>query len=201
MHGPKSRPSPELTIVVPTRNEHDNVGVLVDRLTEALDGVAWEAVFVDDDSLDGTHEVVKTLAAENPCIRCIRRVGRRGLSGACIEGILSSAAPFVAVIDCDLQHDEAKLPDMLQALGNDADLAVGTRYAEGGSDGKGSSAFRRWMSQTSTRVTKRLLPIEVSDPMSGFFMIRRSCWKRRQHRFRPKASSFSSISSRQVRRL
>lgn len=172
-HTPKQGSTPELTIVVPTRNERDNVGVLVDRLISALDGIAWEVVFVDDDSPDGTCEVVKTLAAADPRVRCIYRVGRRGLSGACIEGMLSSAAPFVAVMDADLQHDEYLVPKMLEALRGGADLAVGTRYAPGGSTGTGFSAFRRWGSRQAIQLTKKLLGVEVSDPMSGFYMIRK----------------------------
>ena len=166
--------SPELTIVVPTRNERDNVTILGEKLMQALDGIAWEVVFVDDDSPDGTHQIAKELAARDPRVRCIRRIGRRGLSGACIEGMLSSSAPFVAVIDCDLQHDETILPQMLQTLRDGADIAVGTRYAKGGSPGEGLFAFRRWISRTGTRLTKILLPINISDPMSGFYMIRRS---------------------------
>lgn len=166
--------TPELTIVVPTRNERENIALLVEKLKPILDGICWEVVFVDDDSPDGTHRAVKALAAMDPRIRCIRRVGRRGLSGACIEGILSSAAPFVAVMDADLQHDEAILPEMLEALRKGADLAVGTRYSGDGSASEGFSALRHWGSETATRLAKQLLRIDISDPMSGFFMIRRS---------------------------
>jgi dolichol-phosphate mannosyltransferase len=146
---------------------------VVERLIRALDGITWEVVFVDDDSPDGTYEVAKTLAAGDHRIRCIHRVGRRGLSGACIEGMLSSAAPFVAVMDADLQHDETVLPKMLEALRGGADLTVGTRYASGGSTGSGFSTLRRWGSKTAVRLTKNLLRLELSDPMSGFYMIRR----------------------------
>src|SRR5271156_4250446 len=125
--------APQLSVVVPTFNERDNVTTLYRRLETALTGLAWEVVFVDDNSPDGTWEVVRGLARQDPRVRCIRRVGRRGLSGACIEGILASSAPCAAVIDADLQHDETQLPKMLALLqAGEADLVVGSRYVEGG---------------------------------------------------------------------
>jgi len=112
-------------VVVPTFKERGNVAELVRRLDAALTGIAWEAIFVDDNSPDGTAAAVKEIAAGDIRVRCLRRVGRRGLAGACIEGILSSAAPYVAVIDADLQHDEKVLPAMLSKLRGDADLLCG----------------------------------------------------------------------------
>src|SRR4051812_50072395 len=103
----------------------------------ALPQTRWEAIFVDDNSPDGTAAAVKEIAASDPRIRCLRRVGRRGLAGACIEGMLSSAAPYVAVIDADLQHDEKVLPDMLAKLrSGEADLVAATRYISGGLGGR-----------------------------------------------------------------
>ncbi|MBL8574625.1 MAG: glycosyltransferase family 2 protein [Hyphomicrobiaceae bacterium] len=163
----------ELTIVVPTYKERDNAPVLIQKLDAALVGIAWEVVFVDDDSPDGTARVVKDLARQDPRVRCIRRVGRRGLAGACIEGMLASAAPYVAVMDADLQHDETVLPRMLEALRGGSDLAVGSRYVEGGSSGAGFNSIRQWGSDTATSLARRMLGIELSDPMSGFFMLRR----------------------------
>ena len=122
----------ELAVVLPTFNERDNVTVLYRRLEATLANVAWEVVFVDDNSPDGTWDVVRALSQRDSRVRCIRRIGRRGLSGACIEGILASSAPYVAVIDADLQHDETQLPKMLLLLASDqADLVVGSRYIEG----------------------------------------------------------------------
>jgi dolichol-phosphate mannosyltransferase len=170
---PRRFAAAELSVVIPTYNESANVPELLRRLDACLTGVAWEAVVVDDDSPDGTWRVAKEIAAADPRVRCIRRVGRRGLAGACIEGMLSSAAPVVAVIDADLQHDETVLPRMLAEIRSGADLAVGSRYAEGGSSSEGLSAFRRWGSETATRLARRFLGVQLSDPMSGFFMIRR----------------------------
>jgi dolichol-phosphate mannosyltransferase len=166
-------PSAELSIIVPTYKERGNVAELVRRLDRALSGIAWEAIFVDDNSPDGTAAAVKEIAAQDSRVRCLRRVGRRGLAGACIEGMLSSAAPYVAVIDADLQHDEKVLPQMLSKLASGgADLVAATRYVAGGSAAS-FSAGRGRISQLATRLTHKLVGINLSDPMSGFFMMRR----------------------------
>ena len=165
--------SAQLSIVVPTFKERGNVAELVRRLDLALAGIAWEAIFVDDNSPDGTADAVKTIAAFDMRVRCLRRVGRRGLAGACIEGMLSSAAPFVAVMDADLQHDEKILPQMLARLeSGEADLVAATRYVEGGS-AVSFSQQRGAISRLATRLTHRLVGTPLSDPMSGFFMMRR----------------------------
>src|SRR5258706_7289967 len=174
--GPESPPqavsTPQLSVIVPTFNERDNVTTLFRRLEAALAGVSWEVIFVDDNSPDGTWDVVRALAREDSRVRCIRRVGRRGLSGACIEGILASSAPYAAVIDADLQHDETQLPNMLAVLqGGEADLVVGSRYIEGGS-AESFNKQRAGISALATEVAKRVLRVKIADPMSGFFMIR-----------------------------
>jgi dolichol-phosphate mannosyltransferase len=163
----------QLSVVVPTFNERDNVGALVGKLEATLRGIAWEVIFVDDNSPDGTSQVVRDLARQDNRVRCIRRIGRRGLSGACIEGILGSSAPYAAVMDADLQHDETQLPKMLALLqGGEAELVVGSRYIEGGSAASFDSQ-RAGASAFATEIAKRLLGVRIADPMSGFFMIRR----------------------------
>ncbi|MCD0423811.1 glycosyltransferase family 2 protein [Rubrivivax sp. JA1024] len=163
----------QLSVVVPTFNERDNVELLFRKLETALAGVAWEVVFVDDNSPDGTWQVVRDMAQRDSRVRCLRRIGRRGLSGACIEGILASGAPFAAVMDADLQHDETQLTKMLSLLeSNAADLVVGSRYIEGGS-ADSFNKQRAGISALATQVAQKALKIEVADPMSGFFMIRR----------------------------
>jgi dolichol-phosphate mannosyltransferase len=170
---PQAAVAPQLSVIVPTFNERDNVTPLYRRLEAALKGVTWEVIFVDDNSPDGTWDVVGTLARQDSRVRCIRRIGRRGLSGACIDGILASSAPYVAVIDADLQHDETRLPIMLLVLQNgEADLVVGSRYIEGGS-ADSFNKQRAGASALATKVAKRVLRVEIADPMSGFFMIRR----------------------------
>ena len=176
--GPETPPqanarSAELSVVVPTFNERDNVTVLYRRLEASLAGIAWEVVFVDDNSPDGTWDVVRALAQRDSRVRCVRRIGRRGLSGACIEGILASSAPYAAVIDADLQHDETQLPKMLSLLASgQADLVVGSRYIEGYKS-EGFNKQRAGASALATEVAKKMLRVEIADPMSGFFMVRR----------------------------
>jgi dolichol-phosphate mannosyltransferase len=164
----------ELTVVVPTYNERANVSELIRLLRAALDGIAWEAVFVDDNSPDRTWALVKRLTRVEPRVRAIRRVGRRGLAGAVIEGMLSSSAPYVAVIDCDLQHDETLLPKMIEPLrARSADLAIASRYVGDGAASKGLSVVRQAGSHFANWLGRRILGQQVSDPVSGFFMVRR----------------------------
>src|SRR6202047_3150637 len=164
---------PQLSVVIPTFNERDNVTTLFRRLEQTLAGIPFEAIFVDDNSPDGTWQVLRALSREDARVRCIRRIGRRGLSGACIEGILASSAPCAAVIDADLQHDETQLPKMLALLqGGQADLVIGSRYVEGGS-ADSFNKQRAGASALATEAATRVLRIKVADPMSGFFMIRR----------------------------
>jgi dolichol-phosphate mannosyltransferase len=163
----------ELSIIVPTFNERENVRELVRRLEACLRGRKWEVIFVDDDSTDGTADVVRAMAQRNPRVRCLHRIGRRGLSSACVEGMMSSAAPYLAVMDADCQHDESVLPQMLEVLRRgDSDLVVGTRYAIGGGTGEWNPA-RVKMSQFATRLSRAVIKQELSDPMSGFFAVRR----------------------------
>jgi dolichol-phosphate mannosyltransferase len=166
--------SPELSIVVPTFNERPNVPLLVEKLRLALAGIEWEVIFVDDDSTDGTMELVRRIASSDNRVRGIRRVGRRGLSGACVEGILSSSARFVAIMDGDLQHDEKCLPTMLRILREDkADVVVASRFVETGQHRQGLSQTRSLGSRFAIRIAQTFLRVTVSDPMSGFFMLRR----------------------------
>ena len=163
----------ELTVIVPTFNESGNVAELVRRLHIALSGLQWEVVFVDDDSPDGTSDAARSLALQDPHVRCLQRIGRRGLSSACVEGVMASSAPFVAVIDGDLQHDETLLPVMLASMKREnVDVVVGSRYVSGG--GMGTFAEHRVsMSRLATRLSRLLIPASLQDPMSGFFMTRR----------------------------
>jgi dolichol-phosphate mannosyltransferase len=167
----------ELTIVVPTFNERDNISPLLELIGVALAEVQWEIIFVDDDSPDGTASTVREIARRDPRVRCIQRIGRRGLSTACIEGILATSSPFVAVMDADLQHDERLLPVMLEVLrGGACDLVVGSRYVAGG--GLGDWDGRRAdISGLATRLSRVVCKAEIADPMSGFFMLRREVFE------------------------
>lgn len=167
--------TPELSVVVPCYNERANVVPLIAKLDTALAGIVWEVIFVDDNSPDGTAAEVRLAAASDPRVRCIRRIGRRGLASAVIEGALSSSAEFIAVMDGDLQHDETRLPDMLAALrAGGTDLAVGSRHVEGGDNAGLASRWRHRLSDGGIRLAQAFLPVRLSDPMSGFFMLRRA---------------------------
>jgi dolichol-phosphate mannosyltransferase len=168
----------ELTIVVPTYNERDNVGLLVERLKRILDGVAWEVIFVDDDSTDGTSEAVRAIARRDARVRVIQRIGRRGLASACVEGFLASSAPYLAVIDADLQHDERLLPTMLRRLKTEPlDVVVASRYVDGGDMEQWQSARRQRISRFSVAIAQKLSRVELADPMSGFFMLTRGAFE------------------------
>ena len=171
--------------MVPTFNERANVPVLVEGLARALGSCAWEVLFVDDNSPDGTAAVACSLGEADSRVRCIRRVGRRGLAGACLEGMLASQARYLAVMDADLQHNESLLVPMLDRLrAGDADVVIASRYLDGGS-AAGLSPARARASRWSNALTRLLLGIDLTDPMSGFFMIRRDA-------FEPLAPSLSS---------
>jgi dolichol-phosphate mannosyltransferase len=166
----------ELAVVIPTLNERENVAALVERLGTALTGIRWEAVFVDDDSPDGTADLVRELGQQRGNIRCLQRLGRRGLSSACIEGILASSAPYIAVMDADLQHDEALLSKMLATIKEQQlDIVVGTRYGEDGSVGDWQKS-RVVISDLASRLARLVVKAELTDPLSGFFLITRDAF-------------------------
>lgn len=168
-------PPPQVSIVVPCYNERDNVRSMVDALADALAGRSWEVIFVDDSSPDGTMDVVRALAAHDARVRGISRLGRRGLSSAVIEGVLSSSAMIVAVMDGDMQHDERCLGQLLDAIASGGnDIAIGSRHVAGGDAGGLANRWRQMLSDVGIRVARRLMPVDVRDPMSGFFAIRRS---------------------------
>src|SRR5215831_12582644 len=172
-----SRRAPELTVVVPTFNERANVPLLAARLQRTLAGIDWEVIFVDDNSADGTAATARALGEGDARVRCIRRIGRRGLAGACLEGMLASQAHHVAVMDADLQHDETLLVGMLERLrGGNIDLVVASRYVGAGSAG-GLAGRRVSYSRWSTALARRLLRVNLTDPMSGFFMLRRTAFE------------------------
>ena len=168
------RPSPELAVIVPTLNERDNIAPLLAKLTAALDGLDWEAVFVDDDSQDGTWALLQDFERRLPQVRALRRIGRRGLASACIEGMLASSAPYLAVIDADLQHDETMLPTMLATLkAGRLDAVVGTRFAPPGSVGEFGRG-RLLISRLGRLLSRAVTRAKLSDPMSGYFVIDRA---------------------------
>jgi dolichol-phosphate mannosyltransferase len=171
-----SKLPPELSIIIPPYNESQNIQILVDVLTSTLEGINWEVVFVDDNSPDMTSSIVKDIAISNHRVRGIQRLNRRGLSSAVIEGILSTSSPFICVMDADLQHDEKIIPEMLKKLKEDASLVIGSRYIENASTGT-LPEHRVKISRAATILGNKILDHELSDPMSGFFMLRRELFE------------------------
>lgn len=173
----------ELAIVLPTFNERNNVATMVDRLDAALKGVVWEAIFVDDNSPDGTSEEARHISLRDPRVRCIQRIGRRGLASAAIEGMCSTAAPVVAVMDADHQHDPELLPRMLKAVqSGNYDLAYASRFAEGASTEAWGRPDRVKVSGLANKIANKVTGVELTDPMSGFFMLRTDTLRADAHR-------------------
>ncbi|MBN9504464.1 MAG: glycosyltransferase family 2 protein [Altererythrobacter sp.] len=167
-----SRPL-ELAVVLPTFNEAANIAPMVRRLEAALGPSGWEAIFVDDDSHDGTADAVRAISRADPRIRVIQRFGRRGLASAAIEGVCATAAPIVAVMDADLQHDPALLPAMLDAVrSGQCDIAVASRFVEGASMEAWNRPDRERASALANRLARKVTGVTLTDPMSGFFMLR-----------------------------
>lgn len=166
-----------VSVIIPTYNEIENIETVVDRTLETLAETRFDAevLVMDDDSPDGTWEHAERNYSHDPRVRVARRTERPGLSMAVSEGFLRAKGTFCAVIDADLQHPPERLPALFDALVDGADVAVGSRYVEGG-DVENWSASRRVVSRGATALTRLGIPSarNLSDPMSGFFAVRRS---------------------------
>lgn len=173
----------QLAVILPTYRERANIAPMVARLDAALEGVAWEAIFVDDNSPDGTADEVRRIALEDPRVRVIERIGRRGLASAAIEGMCATAAPIVAVMDADQQHDPELLPKMLAAVeSGEYDLAYASRFADGASTEEWGRPDRVKASGLANRIANKVTGVELSDPMSGYFMLRAETLRADAHR-------------------
>jgi dolichol-phosphate mannosyltransferase len=163
----------KISIIVPTYNEEENIAPLVKRVHKALSGYDYELLLVDDDSKDGTVEVAQGLASRYP-LRLISRRGERGLATAVVKGIKSASGEIIGVMDADLQHPPEVLPDMVKAIQKGADMAVASRYIEGGGCPNWGLS-RRVISRVALLVSHLLLPStkRVKDPLSGFFFFRK----------------------------
>ncbi|HTS48252.1 MAG TPA: glycosyltransferase family 2 protein [Bryobacteraceae bacterium] len=170
---PESSHPLDLAVVIPTFNEVENVLPLLERLEEVLAPLEWEAIFVDDDSPDHTASLVRDLGLDDRRIRVLRRIGRQGLASACVEGMLATSAPYIAVMDADLQHDESILLDMYERIKSEQlDLVIGSRNIEGGGMGE-MARPRAALSGLGSRLSRAVCKCELSDPMSGFFIVDR----------------------------
>ena len=168
----QSNPVP--TIIIPTWNEADNVTILVERISEAMAELDWRIIVVDDDSEDKTWQVAEDIAKQDSRVSVIRRIGRKGLSSACLEGFAASDTELCAVIDADLQHDETLLPQMtkLFAEQGELDLVVASQKLDNASFGQ-MPKYRVVASEFARRLSTLALRVPLTDPMSGFFMVRR----------------------------
>ena len=168
----------ELSVIIPTYQEKHNILPLLEKLHAALNGLDWEVICVDDDSPDGTAGLIRDQSLKDPRVRCHQRIGRRGLSSACIEGMQLSEAPFCAVMDADLQHDERLLPLMLKAIKEGSlDIAIGSRYVTGNGMA-GWTSGRVATSAVAARFTQMITGLKVKDPLSGFFLVRKDFFDR-----------------------
>jgi len=163
----------QLSLIVPTYNERNNILPLAQRVKQALHGRSYEIIIVDDDSPDGTAEMAESLSSEYP-IRTICRKGEKGLATAVVAGFAQARGCVLGVIDADLQHPPEKLVALVEAIENGADVAIGSRYIQGGGVGEWG-IIRRAISRGATFVGQLFLPSirRVKDPMSGFFLLRR----------------------------
>lgn len=163
----------DLAIILPTLNERGNLGPLVERIDRAIGAAAaWEVIIVDDNSCDGTADEARALALTDGRVRVIQRIGRRGLASAAIEGFCATAAPYVAVMDADHQHDPALLPGMLAALkSGEVEICVASRFAEGASTAEWAEPEREKLSAIANALARKITGVELSDPMSGYFML------------------------------
>ncbi|TGK22221.1 glycosyltransferase family 2 protein [Leptospira fluminis] len=176
---------PDVSVLIPTYNEAENINLIVGRVSNILKKENYEILIIDDNSPDGTWRIAEELGENDERIRIIRRMGEKGLSSAVMTGMASARGKYFVVMDADLQHDENILPQMIGDLSSGFDLAVGTRYASGGSVGKWS-ALRSLMSRFATWFARRFLPIGVSDPMSGFFGLKKEVFDRVENRMNPR---------------
>ncbi|MEB3862143.1 MAG: glycosyltransferase family 2 protein [Desulfurococcales archaeon] len=167
---------PEISIVVPTYNEAQVIGAFLDKVREELDKhtKCYEIVIVDDDSPDGTWRIVEEESRKDPRVRLVRRTGERGLATAVIRGIREARSSLVIVMDADLQHPPEVIPDIVRKAREGYDIVVASRYAKGGGV-EGWSRARLAISMISSIVSKILVreARKTSDPMSGFFLVRK----------------------------
>lgn len=164
---------PELSIILPTYNERDNLIPVLQCLARVLTKIDYEVLIVDDDSSDSTAAMARTIAQLNPRVRVVQRIGRRGLSSAVVEGVLATSSPYLLVMDADLQHDERIIPVMLAKLKQEnLDVVIGSRHTAGGSMG-GFAFHRVALSNAGRRLSARVCRVDIRDPMSGFFLITR----------------------------
>jgi dolichol-phosphate mannosyltransferase len=163
-----------ISVIIPTYNEKDNIGPLVEQVAAALAGEDYEILFIDDNSRDGTAELAESLSGKYP-VRVIVRQTERGLASAVVHGFAQAKGELLAVMDADLQHPPPVLRDMVRAAREGADLVIASRYVPGGSC-EGWGLTRRVISKGAIFLAHLFLPRtrHIGDPMAGFFLLRKS---------------------------
>ncbi len=174
-----------ISIILPTYNERQNLPILVERLEKVLVGRDFEVLVMDDNSPDETWLLARELSETRPWLRSIRRLANRGLSPAVIDGFKAAEGDILLVMDADLQHDENVIPKFIEAFENGAELVVGSRKVDGGGV-ENWSMVRRFVSWTATQMAHLVLPRTVTDPMSGFFAVRREFFQNISEEINPK---------------
>jgi len=173
----------KLSLIAPTFNEAENISRLVGEVDRHLVRVDYEIIIADDNSPDRTWQVAEGIGTANPHIKALRRITDPGLTRSVIDGFTLASGDIVACMDADLQHDPVILPKMLQAITNGADIVIGSRYVEGGSTGTWKFV-RRVPSWAATKMAQLMLGVEIHDPLSGYFMLRRDQFLRIKDKLR-----------------
>ncbi|HCE43707.1 MAG TPA: hypothetical protein DET40_09170 [Lentisphaeria bacterium] len=164
------------SVVIPTYNEKDNIPILIERIVSTLSGKDFEIIVADDNSPDLTWQLVEEFSKKDGRIRCLRRLHGKGLSPSIVDGFDIAKGDYLCVMDGDLQHDESCIVKML-AEAEKCDLVLGTRYSAGGGIEGGWPLHRRLASTAATLMARIMLGVKVSDPMSGFFIVRASSYR------------------------
>ena len=170
----------ELSIVVPTYNEKENIQILLEKIGNEFrkNKIKGEVIVVDDNSADGTGQILEKLKKRHSFLRIIHREGKLGLSSAVIAGFKIARGDVLGVMDADLSHPPEKIPEMFKLIkDNDADFAIGSRYIKGG-EIKGWGIYRKMLSRGATLLARVFT--DVKDPMTGFFMIKKECVKNKK---------------------
>ena len=171
---PESQQKLEVSIIIPTYNERENLPLLVERVGKSLERVGHELIIVDDNSPDGTGKLADELAEKLTNLKALHRMEKKGLAPAVVHGLKYARAPVICVIDADLQHPPEKIPELLKEIKNGADIAIASRYVErGGVRGLGKG--RKPISRGAEFLSKLAVPRvqDLTDPLSGFFAFRR----------------------------
>jgi dolichol-phosphate mannosyltransferase len=169
--------TPEISIVIPVYNERENIELLVKQLHTALADRHWEALFVDDDSPDGSADEIRRISLSDPRIRLILRVEDAGLAKACIQGMLSAKAELLCVMDGDGQHDPVYIPELIKALqSTKSDLASAARDLSDATNEAALGGTRRRLSEMGNALIRKVTGRQTNDPLTGFFVIRRQAF-------------------------